>query len=296
MHTTIAVPTYRRPAELARCLAALRSQELPAQEVLVVVRAGDTAAQEVVSRMQHDWPALRAVSVTRGGVVAAMNAALDAAAGDVFVLTDDDAEPEPDWLARLVAVLAANANVAGVGGRDTQPGVVGERHVVGRVQWFGRVIGSHHLGAGPARDVDVLKGVCCAFRTTAIRPIRFDERLKGQGAQVHWELALCLALRRSGWRLVYDPSIRVTHHVAPRHDDDHLHRGRFSTGPHEDAVFNETLALREHLYGPRRVAFELWSTLMGTAESPGLLQLPRVVLREGPQGWQRFLSTQRARR
>ncbi len=295
MRTTVVVPTFRRTAKLTRCLAAIRAQTMAPSEVLVTVRDTDTASRNVVGA-HTDWPALREVPVSRAGVVAAMNAALDATTGDIVALTDDDAEPAPDWLERMAHVLEAHADVAGVGGKDIQSGVSAERADVGRVQWFGRVIGNHHIGVGPARDVDVLKGVCCAFRTEAIRTIRFDERLRGQGAQVHWELALCLALRRAGWRLVYDPAIQVTHHVAPRHDADQLHRGRFDSAPHEDAVFNETLAMREHLRGLRRLAFESWSLLVGTAESPGIAQLPRVVLSEGSQGWQRFLATRRARR
>ncbi len=225
-----------------------------------------------------------------------MNAALDVATGDVFALTDDDAEPEPDWLKRIVAVFAADAGVGGVGGRDVQVGANSREPDVGRLQWFGRVLGNHHMGEGPARSVDVLKGASCAFRMAPLRDIRFDERLRGRGAQVHWELSLCLALERAGWHLVYDPAIRVKHHVSPRHDDDQLHRGKFAAAPHADAVYNETLALEEHLRGSRLVAFRLWSALVGTRESPGLAQVPRVLMAEGTAGWERFVATQRARR
>ena len=296
MRITVCVPAYRRPAELERCLEALRGQTLPAHEVLVTLRPDDDATSRVVHGMSRTWAALHVVTVQRPGVVAAMNAALAMAGGDVFALTDDDAEPEADWLARSVSVLAGDATVAGVGGRDVQAGMSALRVDVGRVQWMGRVIGNHHVGSGAARDVDVLKGVCVAFRTAAIEPIGFDERLRGTGAQVHWELSLCLALRRVGWRLVYDPSIRVAHHVAPRHGADQLHRGRFDTRPHEDAVYNETIVLMDHLHGSRRAAFRAWVVLVGTAEAPGLLQLPRVMLREGRAGWTRFISAQRARR
>jgi len=51
--------------------------------------------------------------------------------------------------------------VGGVGGRDwVYHGTQledGARKVIGRVHWFGRVIGNHHLGVGEPREVDVLK-------------------------------------------------------------------------------------------------------------------------------------------
>ena len=93
-----------------------------------------------------------------------MTAGLAYADADFVALTDDDAEPVEDWLERIAVVFEEQDDVAGVGGRDDQVGTIAEQLDVGRVQWFGRVIGNHHLGAGPPRDVDVLKGVCCAFR------------------------------------------------------------------------------------------------------------------------------------
>lgn len=295
MRVTVVVPTYRRPQDLARCLAAVRIQRRAADGVLVVVRDDDVESSELIDQLSADWAGLRAVPVSRPGVVAAMNAALDAAFGDVLALTDDDAEPADDWLERIVGVFEANANVGGVGGRDDQLNVPGAKPDVGRLQWFGRVIGNHHIGVGPARDVDVLKGVNCAFRLAPLREVRFDERLRGPGAQVHWELSLCLALRRAGWRLLYDPAIRVRHLVGQRHDDDQLHRGRFDVAPHENAVFNETLILSEHFSPVRRFVFELWYTLVGTAQSPGLLQFFRVLAVDGRIAWVRWRATQRAR-
>jgi GT2 family glycosyltransferase len=296
MRVTVAVPTYKRTLDLTRCLAALRVQRRAPDSVLVTLRDDDISTSELLDQLFASWPELRAVPVHRPGVVAAMNAALDVATGDILALTDDDAEPADDWLEQMLGVFERQPGVVGVGGRDDQPNVTGEKPDVGRLQWFGRVIGNHHLGAGPARDVDVLKGVNCAFRLEPLRAIRFDERLRGSGAQVHWELSLCLALRRAGWRLVYDPAIRVRHLVGQRHDDDQLHRGRFAVAPHENAVFNETLVLAEHLSPLRRLVFRLWYVLVGTAQSPGLLQLPRVFVAEGRVAWLRWASTQRARR
>lgn len=296
MDVTVIVPTYRRPLDLARCLAALRVQRHAPTSVLVTLRDDDHEGRALADELATTWDVLRSVRVHRTGVVAAMNAALAEAVGDIVALTDDDAEPLEDWLERIVRAFDAAADVGGVGGRDDQAGVTGEERDVGRLQWFGRTIGNHHVGAGPARDVDVLKGVNCAFRLPLVRAVGFDERLRGKGAQVHWELALCLALRRAGWRLVYDPAIRVRHHVGVRHDEDQLHRGRFAVAPHEDAVFNETLALAEHFTGVRRTVLGAWTMLVGTAEAPGLVQLPRVLIRDGRVALKRWLATQRARR
>jgi GT2 family glycosyltransferase len=229
-------------------------------------------------------------------VIAAMNAALAHARGDIIALTDDDAEPRPDWLERLNDCFVIPF-VGAAGGRDWQPKERGDRTDVGRVQWFGRVIGNHHLGAGPARPVDVLKGVNLAIRAPLLKALGFDTRLRGAGAQMFWEMALCLPLRRAGWTLIYDPAIAVEHHIAERHDADQRHRdgGAFAAGAQVDAVHNETLVLLEHLTGLRRTAYLLWSVVIGTRIEPGLLQVPRLLFRAQGSVFRVFVATLQGR-
>lgn len=278
MRVSVVVPTWQRAGSLTRCLRALAAQTRTPAEVIVVTRPEDAASRAAVNAVTLGAVArVLLPEVTEPGVIAAMQAGLDAATGDVIAFTDDDAEPRADWLERIVAALGADAKVGGVGGRDHQPGERdAEREVVGRVQWFGRVIGAHHLGAGAAREVEVLKGANVAFRATALRPVGFDARLRGAGAQQHWELGLCLALRRAGWRLVYDPAIAVEHHVEARSGTDQIHRGHFAPAALTDAVHNETLAILEHLGPSRRVAFLLWEGLVGTVAAPGALNALRL--------------------
>ncbi|MFN0099229.1 MAG: glycosyltransferase family 2 protein [Gemmatimonadaceae bacterium] len=276
---SVIVPAYQRPEALERCLRALARQTRRADEVVVVLRVGDDATIAAAARVASEPSTrLRLESVTTPGVVAAMQRGLDVASGEIIALTDDDAEPRADWLERLVATLQRDDRIVGAGGRDWQSLERGDASDVGRVQWFGRVIGNHHLGAGPARDVDLLKGVNCAFRAAPLRSVGFDARLLGGGAQLHWELALCLPLRRAGWRLVYDPAIAVDHHVAVRSGDDQFHRGRFAVEPFTQAVHNETLVLLAHQQGMARLAYRIWSVLIGTTANPGALAALRLRL------------------
>jgi hypothetical protein len=163
------------------------------------------------------------------------------------------------------------------------------------MQWFGRITGNHHLGAGPARDVDVLKGANCAYRAPLLRASGFDTRLAGSGAQLYWELALCLPLRRAGWRLVYDPAIAVEHHVEPRDAGDQVHRGQFAAAPLSDATHNETLVLLEDRRGVARAAYLVWAFLVGTRHEPGLAQLALLVLRGNRQAVARWRAASAGR-
>lgn len=290
MRVSVVIPTYRRAQSLTRCLDALDRQERPADETLVVVRSEDTASQAVVDGRPGQ---VRLVRVQRPGVVAAMNAGIDASAGDVVALTDDDSAPHPDWLGRMVAAYAADAGVAAVGGRDwvhTKRGLLkdGSASKVGAVSSFGRVTGNHHLGVGGPRNVDVLKGVNLSVRGELLRELRIDERLRGVGTEHHWELGLCLAIRGRGLRIVYDPAIAVEHYPQPRVDDSR----QFSSRELRDATFNETLALLEHLPLRGRAAYLAWAFAIGTSTTPGVAQAVRMMPARGAGGWSLFCGAQ----
>jgi GT2 family glycosyltransferase len=293
---SVLVPSWRRPDALERCLRALAAQTVPPLEIVVGLRDDDSECARCVDGLRESLAVtLRRVTTNEPGVVASMNTALAACTGDIVALTDDDTEPHRDWLARIDRAFD-DPRVGGVGGRDWQPYERGDRNDVGRVQWFGRTIGNHHLGAGPARSVDILKGANMAFRRALLTPIGFDTRLAGGGAQMFWELAVCLPIRRAGWTLVYDPAIAVDHHVGVRYDDDQRHRGSFAAGPQRDAVQNETLVLLEHQAGLSRLAFLIWAFLVGTRIEPGLAQLPRLLLAGDPHATARWRATVDGRR
>ena len=275
---SVLVPSHRRADALQRCLMALGAQSRLPDDIVVGVRTGDDATVAVVDAARAAGLPVRVAFTSTVGVIAAMQAALDASTGDIVALTDDDARPRPDWIAGMLAHFASADDIGGVGGRDWQPWERGNATRVGIAQWFGRVIGNHHLGHGPARNVDILKGVNCAFRSELLRAVGFDARLRGAGAQMHWELGVCLPLRRAGWRLIYDPQVAVDHDLAPRHDADTIHRGIFAEAPLRDAVHNQTVGLFEGRGAVWRAMFLSWVLLIGTIEGPGLVQCVRRML------------------
>ena len=294
MKITVAIPTYRRPQDLVRCLEALKKQNRQADEVIVVVRDIDTATWDFLATYESSPLPIKTATVTITGVVAAMNAGLKSAQGDIIVYTDDDAAPHPDWLERIEPYYT-DETVGGVGGRDYV--YEGETFrdegkaatTVGKLQWFGRQIGNHHIGIGEAREVDLLKGVNMSFRRTAIEKIGFDSRMKGTGAQVHFEMSCCLSLKRAGWKLIYDPQITVNHHHAQRFDEDL--RGKFNYLATSNQVHNETLILLDNIIGIQKIAYVLWALLIGTRTSRGIVQLIRFLPQEKLLAVQKLRAT-----
>jgi glycosyltransferase involved in cell wall biosynthesis len=285
--TSVVVPTFKRVSDLERCLAALARQDRPADEVIVIARADDVATTAALDCWLSGGllPMLSVSLVTASGVVAAYNRGLECATGDIVCFTDDDAAPHPDWLHRIVLHFVADPAAGGVGGRDHvhERGAIldGAALRVGLVSWYGRNVGNHHIGAGAARRVDVLKGVSMAWRRSAIEGLRFDLRLRGTGAQVHCELGFSLSVGQRGWKLVYDPLIRVEHYPAPRADEDQRHS--FNEGAFSNASFNLRLIMLEHLSPLGRLAFPVYGVLLGNRADPGLVRALMLAL--GPEGF-----------
>ena len=297
MSIAVIVPTYRRPQDLARCLEALQKQTRLADEVVVIVRDTDANTWSFLESFDPNALPLQIVKVTVPGVVAAMNAGVDAASSEIIAFTDDDATPHSEWLARIEAHYLSDPQVAGVGGRDwvyhgndLEDGACDR---VGRLLWFGRMVGNHHIGVGEAREVDILKGVNMSFRRAAMGEWRFDRRMLGTGAQVHFEVEFCLKLKRAGWKLIYDPKVAVNHYPAQRFDEDQ--RRSFNQTALANAVHNETLALLEHLSPLQKLAFLFWSVFVGTRDSMGFVQWLRFLPSQGLLAGQKLLASWRGR-
>ncbi|MGA7779284.1 MAG: glycosyltransferase family 2 protein [Paraburkholderia sp.] len=276
MKVSVIVPTYRRTADLERCIAALAAQCRRADEVIVIARGDDQPTRAWLKHHQTlpSSFALRVALVNTPGVVAAYNRGLDSATGEVICFTDDDAAPHPDWIERIALAFERDHALGGLGGRDIvheNGGILeGQKAAVGLVSWYGRPVGNHHIGYGPAREVDVLKAVNMAFRREAVGTLRFDPRLLGSGAQVHCEMAFSLDVGRRGWTLVYDPTLLVEHYPARRGDEDQRHV--FNDKAFYNASFNLRLIMCEHLSTSGRWAFVTYSMLIGNRADPGLVR------------------------
>lgn len=295
MRVSVIIPTYKRVEFLAHAMRGLAGQKRPADQIVLGIREGDDATLAAAGRY-----AVETAIVTVPGVIASMSAAAAKTDGDIVCLLDDDAEPLPDWIAKIEERFASEPKLGILGGRDllqdhpemrkTEP----TTETVGIFTGYGRILGNHHKGAGPYRHVDLVKGCNAAVRGPLLREIGFAEDLRGSGAQVHWELALCLDIANRGYAVGYDPALQVIHHIAPRHDNDLIHRGHFSAEGLYDMVWNEHRVVATRAGALRSAAHLGWSVLAGSLTAPGLLQYLRLAAKRDPHRNEKFKTTLRA--
>ncbi len=297
----VLIVSYRRPDQLLACLRALGTQTRPPDDVILVIRTDDAATREALAAHPHDGVPWRIVDVATPGVVAARNAALAACRSDVLAFCDDDTCAHPDWVGRILDHFARDPDLGGLGGRDRCHDGVGfddrQCDTVGRIQWYGRTIGNHHLGHGAPREVDFLKGANMSFRAEATAGRWFDTRLRGRKIQAHEDFGFSMSVRRAGWKVLYDPAVSLDHYAFRR---DQAHRTYVAgknladSEDYFDQCYNHTLALWDELPAARLAAFAIWSLLIGTRAHPGLLQTLRLTPSEGKAIWRKFLLSQRA--
>lgn len=217
MRFSVVVCTRDRPAELARCLAALSRLEGPPFEVLVI----DNASRDDSTRRIVEQTPYRYVREDLPGLDRARNRGISEARNDLIAFTDDDTEPEPGWLAALTRAFA-DPRVAGVTGQvlpaslDTLAQRLFEQYGNGmskgdRPRLFD---GASLRPAELLRAQDVGVGANMAFRWKVLEAVGgFDPALDvGTPARGAGDLDLFHRLLRSGAVLRYEPEARVRHH------------------------------------------------------------------------------------
>jgi GT2 family glycosyltransferase len=112
---SVVIPTRNRHASLRRTLTALAGQRTARDFEIVVVDDGSTPpvgpAELSVAPQARVVPGPR-----RGRAAGARNAGIAAADGALVLFTDDDTEPEPDWLEAAAGFLSSHPDHVGVEG------------------------------------------------------------------------------------------------------------------------------------------------------------------------------------
>jgi cellulose synthase/poly-beta-1,6-N-acetylglucosamine synthase-like glycosyltransferase len=215
---TVVIPTRNRPAQLEQCLAALKQLDYPNFDILVVDNAPDDDRARTLAEQMNVGYLLE----PRPGLNHARNRGARACNSDIIAYIDDDAVPEPNWLAELAREFS-DPKVAAVAGRvlalrrETEaerlyallegPEVGGpERLAVDREtpHWFER---ANFGGIGVGANMAVRRQAFEAWQG-------FDPRLdRGSPLDGYGEHFAFFQLIEKGFRVVYTPAAVVRHAV-----------------------------------------------------------------------------------
>lgn len=115
---SIIVPVYNVEKYLPRCVESILAQTYDAWELLLVDDGSKDCSAKICDDYARKDPRIRAIRQANGGVSAARNTGIAAAAGEFLTFIDSDDWVEHDYLAKLVALMSGTSVQLAVGMYD----------------------------------------------------------------------------------------------------------------------------------------------------------------------------------
>jgi glycosyltransferase involved in cell wall biosynthesis len=219
---TVLMTTYNGTPTLPQVLQAYCQMKSPAGgwRLLVIDNASTDGSKAVIEGYAARLP-LTYLYEGRRGKNAALNSGLRTALADaaspLFVFTDDDASPDPDWLLRLEECAAAHPDYTMFGGAI----VPGWAHPP--PAWILRHVPlglTYALTAPDLQDGPVFPGLLWGPNMALRRQVfdagfRFDETIGPNGGAYAMgsETEMTRRLAAAGYRSWFCPSARVSHYI-----------------------------------------------------------------------------------
>jgi succinoglycan biosynthesis protein ExoA len=200
---TVLVPARNEEGSIAGCLGSILSQDHSELEVIVLLADSSDATASVVEEIEQRDPRIVLVRHRLGGIPRSLNLGLARARGQWLVRVDAHSRIAPGYVRRVVEHLRGG-DWGGVGGRkdgvaSTHAGraiaqALGSRFGVGNSKYhYGTALGIvDHIPFG-------------AYPTALVRQLGgWDESLRANE-----DFELDYRIRRLGYRLLFDPSVRI---------------------------------------------------------------------------------------
>jgi glycosyltransferase involved in cell wall biosynthesis len=223
MDLTVCVCTHNRPRYVRDCLDGLRRQTVgPDRFAILIVDSGSTgSARAELAELAATQPNIRLIRVDQPGVGLARNAGAAAAATRAITYIDDDAIPDPAWVASILDALEQSVpRPALIGGR------ILPRWEAPLPSWWpaslrGVLSIVEHEGRGEYRTKDLPAGLepYAANMTVDVQALRATggfgsalgrvggTLLSDEDVQVAWRL------QDAGYSIRYDSRIVVQHQI-----------------------------------------------------------------------------------
>lgn len=211
---SIVIPVYNQLPVTMRCLRSIARTWFARTRVEIIV-VDDCSTDETESTLLR----VPGVTVIRNeqnqGFLRSCNRGAAAARGEFLVFLNNDTVVCDAWLERLLAAARIYPNVGAVGSKLIYPN--GQLQEAGGIIWrngdgwnYGRLENAQDPKYNFVRDVDYCSGASFLVRADAFRSVGgFNEVY----APAYYEdVDLCFALRRAGYRVLFEPRSEVVHY------------------------------------------------------------------------------------
>jgi len=214
---SVVIPTYRRADTLRHTLAAIASQDYPADryEVLVVDDGPDPATKAVVAEFEGGPARITYLPQPNAGVAAARNHGARAATGDILIFLDDDIVVEPSHIRDHLSARAGRGDCLVNGHWEFSPETMAAlaatpfgRFRIWVEDWVKQGVGMEPLDGTRVAPSGVTACNLSIAADSFWRLEGFDEAFPYAGCE---DQDFSHRAKAAGHQLVYDHSIRLLH-------------------------------------------------------------------------------------
>ena len=246
VRVSVIIPTYNRVDDLERCLIALSKQTFYDFETIIV----DNGCTDGTIDVLHKYKVKIIKDITRN-VTHLFNVGWQKSNADVVVFTNDDAEPEKDWLQNIIGTFNEYIDAGAVGGPTVLPenslnnqemlrlhsksrksilfkipAWIYENIVLeGKYHHIGVLCesGGYSVGGSLYESTKLNKPIIVDLLSITNVAIKKSVLEKANGLDenfrfTHGDGDLFIRIRELGYKLIFNPKAIVWHHVNPAGD------------------------------------------------------------------------------
>ena len=186
---TVLIPAYNEERNIENTLSAATSIDYPEYEVVVVDDASTDRTAEIVTRFVSRRKVRLIRKLVNEGKAMALNDAIPCTNGEILLIIDADASPDPDILKYIVPHFRF-PRVAAVTGN---PRVANRQTLLGKLQSieFTSIISLQRRAQRVWGRIMTMSGVVGAFRRSALNDVgQFSPEMATEDIDLTWKLHL----------------------------------------------------------------------------------------------------------
>jgi len=209
---SIVIPVYNKILYTLNCLDSILEHTTDISYEVIVV---DDKSTDSTPKRLAEVTNIKVIRADKNqGFVGSCNAGAAEARGEYIMFLNNDTKVTPGWLSKLAVTLDRDAFCGGVGSKLVYPD--GRLQEAGGIIWedasgwnYGKFDNPEKPEYNYVREVDYCSGAALMVRRSLLEKLGgLDERY----APAYWEDAdLCFAIRRLGYRVLYQPASVVVH-------------------------------------------------------------------------------------
>lgn len=195
MTVSVFICTYNRGNLIDGTLRAIieKQTRIP-DEIVVVNGGGKNDCHATITKWQKSFPTLREIKTKNVNLATSRNIGLPQCKGDFILQTDDDAEPFPNWIERLVDEHQKHPEAGVIGGNVVDASGEGLIFKIADATTFTHFSGNDYC------EARTVPGVNSSYKRNVIAKVgKYDtEMFRGEDVDYNWR---CI---KAGYKVLSD--------------------------------------------------------------------------------------------